>query len=65
MTKPAIGYAIAAAIGGVIGLVVGHFAQGDEFSFSFWFFYKQAYLGPWPIVGAIIGAGLRYLALNR
>jgi hypothetical protein len=59
MHKQTFEFLIAALIGVVVFVIVGFFAQGDGLSFSYWFNTPKP--GPWALVGALVGFGLRFV----
>jgi len=63
------GYAVSAAIGAVVFVLVGYLvyaSPGDSVGFSYWLRHPigiSAYV--WAILGALIGAGIRFVAASR
>jgi len=57
--RMAFEFIIASLIGAVVFVIIGYFAQGGGLSFSYWFGAPKP--GPWALVGALVGFGLRYL----
>ncbi|TGQ11235.1 hypothetical protein EN858_15040 [Mesorhizobium sp. M4B.F.Ca.ET.215.01.1.1] len=56
----ALDFVIASAIGAVLLVIVGFFAQGDGLSFSYWL-ARTREPWAWCLVGILIGSGLRFL----
>jgi hypothetical protein len=59
MERTAFDFIVASVIGAVIFVIIGYFAQANGLSFSRWLSLPQP--GPWALVGALVGLGLRYL----
>jgi hypothetical protein len=55
----AVEFIVASLIGAVVFVIIGYFAQADGLSFAYWLAKPQP--GPWALVGALVGFGLRYL----
>jgi hypothetical protein len=59
MHKQTFEFIIATLIGAVVFVIIGYFAQADGLSFSYWLSRPQP--GPWALVGAFVGFGLRFI----
>lgn len=65
MQKPLLGYVIAAVIGVVVSVIVGYFVYATDpggWAFGYWLRdpIRRGVLY-WATLGAVIGAGVRYL----
>lgn len=60
MHKQTFEFLIAALIGVIIFIIIGFFAQAEGLSFSYWL-SRSPQPGPWALVGALVGFGLRFI----